>query len=65
MAKKNCIKQLLKYAPIATEFIRAVAADETIKTNITPDMMEEPDEFNYTVEAEQVEAANDNVDGES
>ena len=47
MAKKTCIKQLLKYAPIATEFTRAVAADETIKTNITPDMMEEPDEFNY------------------
>ncbi len=52
MAKKTCIKQLLKYAPIATEFTRAVATDETIKTSISPDMMDEPDEFVYTVDEE-------------
>ena len=50
MAKKTVIKQLLKYAPIKTEFTRAVAADETIKTNITPDMVDEPDEIIYTME---------------
>ena len=65
MAKKTVIKQLLKYAPIKTEFTRAIATDETIKSNITEHMEDEPDEFIYTVEAEQVEAANDNVDGES
>ena len=47
MAKKTAIKQVLKYAPIATEFTRAVAADETIKSSIMPDMVEEPDEFAY------------------
>lgn len=50
MAKKTVIKQLLKYAPIKTEFTRAVAADETIKTNISPDMVDEPDEIIYTMD---------------
>ena len=51
MAKKTAIKQVLKYAPMATEFTRAVAADETIKTNITPDMMEEPDNLTIGIVA--------------
>ena len=55
MAKKTAIKQVLKYAPIATEFTRAVATDETIKSNITPDMIDEPDEYVYTVEAVPVD----------
>ena len=56
MAKKTVLKQLLKYAPIKTEFTRALGADETIKSNISPDMTEEPNEFVYTVEGEPVEA---------
>ena len=36
MAKKTVIKKCLKYAPIKTEFMRAIQADETVK-NITPD----------------------------
>ena len=55
MAKKTCIKQLLKYAPLNTEFVRAAAADETIKTNISPAMDEEADETAFTfVEGETV-----------
>lgn len=51
MAKKTCLKALLKYAPIKSEFSRAVAADESIKSTLSPDMLEEQDEFVYTVEA--------------
>jgi recombination protein RecT len=55
MAKKTVIKKVLKYAPIKTEFVRAVAADETIKTTIAPDMVDEQDETVITVDAEEVQ----------
>ena len=62
MAKTTVLKRVLKYAPIKTEFTRALATDETIKTNISPDMASEPDEFTYTegetIEAEQGAADN-------
>lgn len=38
MAKKTVLKKVLKYAPLKSEFIRAVAQDETIKTEISEDM---------------------------
>ena len=38
MAKKTVLKQVLKYAPLKSDFVKAVAADETIKTDIRPDM---------------------------
>lgn len=48
MAKKTVIKKALKYAPLSTEFVRAMSADETIKTNIMPDMAAEaPNEMQY------------------
>lgn len=56
MAKKTVIKQALKYAPIKTEFVRAIASDETIKTNISEHMTDEPDETVITVDAEEVPA---------
>ena len=34
MAKKTVIKRVLKYAPLKTEFARAVAADETTTTAV-------------------------------
>lgn len=55
MAKKTVIKKVLKYAPIKTEFVRAMGADETIKTDITTDMVDAPDETVVTVDAEPVE----------
>ena len=56
MAKKTCIKQLLKYAPLNTEFIRAAATDETIKSNISPHMEDEADETAFQfVEGETIE----------
>jgi recombination protein RecT len=38
MAKKTVIKQALKYAPIKTDFQRALSTDETIKKEISEDM---------------------------
>lgn len=53
MAKKTVLKKCLKYAPLKSDFIRAVASDETIKTDIAPDMSDVPTvEVDYTVDAE-------------
>lgn len=38
MAKKTVIKQALKYAPIKTDFQRALSSDESIKKQISEDM---------------------------
>lgn len=38
MAKKTVLKRVLKYAPLKSDFARAVATDETIKHDISPDM---------------------------
>lgn len=40
MAKKTVIKQALKYAPLRTDFRRALSTDETIKTELYEDMTE-------------------------
>lgn len=40
MAKKTVIKQLLKYAPIKSEFQKAITLDETVKTQLSIDMSE-------------------------
>ena len=40
MAKKTLIKRVLKFAPLKTDFLRAMATDETIKTEIAVDMTE-------------------------
>ena len=55
MAKKTVIKKVLKYAPMATDFVRAVAADESIKhyTEKTADILDTPSETEYeTIDAD-------------
>ena len=57
MAKKTVLKNVLKYAPLKTEFVRGLAQDETIKTEISEDMYAVPDETiievtDYTVDHE-------------
>lgn len=42
MAKKTVLKKVLKYAPISVEFQKGVQADETIKTEISEDMVDIP-----------------------
>lgn len=53
MAKKTVLKKCLKYAPLKSDFVRAVVQDETIKTEISDDMYEVPnvvvEEAEYTV----------------
>lgn len=47
MAKKTVIKQALKYAPIKTDFQRALSVDESIKKEISDDM--------FSVKNEEIE----------
>ena len=47
------LKRVLKYAPIKTEFVKAVNADSSIKTEITPDLVDLPSEV-VEVDAEVV-----------
>ena len=35
MAKKTVIKQVLKYAPIKTDYIQAMNVDDTVGTELT------------------------------
>lgn len=63
MAKKTVIKKLLKYAPIKTEFVRAVAQDETIKTTISDSMADEPDVM--TIDTEAAQDVPENIDPET
>lgn len=67
MAKKTVLKRALKYAPIATDFVKAVSTDETVKSNISASMEDEPDET-LTIDAEavsSVESVPQNVDPET
>ncbi len=61
MAKKTVIKKVLKYAPLKTDFQRAVAEDETIKHDIDFDMSQVPNDY---VDAEYEESGVDLDTGE-
>ena len=39
------IKQLLKYAPVKSEFQKAITLDETVKTELSVDMSEVQNEY--------------------
>ncbi len=56
MAKKTVLKRVLKYAPLKSDFVRAVAMDETVKKEISDDMYEVPpveiDEADYNIVSE-------------
>lgn len=45
MAKKTVIKALLKYAPLKTDFVRGVMADETAKSHIDANMLDVQDDI--------------------
>lgn len=45
MAKKTVLKRVLKYAPLKSDFVRAVAQDETIKTELAEDMYSVPSSY--------------------
>ena len=50
MAKETVIKQALKYAPIKTDFQRALSTDESIKLSFSEDMTTVPNEVIVPVE---------------
>lgn len=50
MAKKTVLKRVLKYAPLKSDFVRAVVQDETIKTSLSEDMYEVQNDIVYDTE---------------
>lgn len=56
MAKKTVLKKCLKYAPLKSDFARGITADETIKTDISKEMFDIPDQTVYEAEAVEVDA---------
>ena len=56
MAKKTVLKRVLKYAPLKSDFVRAVVQDETIKSTISEDMYDVSNEVEFVdVESEAIE----------
>ena len=54
MAKKTVLKQVLKYAPLKSDFVKAVVQDETIKASISEDMYEVQDNTVFDAEFTEV-----------
>lgn len=68
MAKKTVLKKVLKYAPLKTEFVKAVSTDETVKSTISDHMADEPNEMYTTIDNEPETAPEEdpkNVDSET
>lgn len=67
MAKKTVLKKVLKYAPLKSDFVKAVVQDESVKNEISEDMYSVPNETVY--EADYVDVDNETGevmnDGES
>ena len=47
MAKKTVLKRVLKYAPLKSDFVKAVVQDATIKSDLSEDMYEVKDDTIY------------------
>ena len=62
MAKKTVLKRVLKYAPLQTDFVRQMAADDGVKNTIGKDMTEEPIEYIDITDMEEVEAQDGNTE---
>lgn len=56
MAKKTVLKKALKYAPMKTDFIKAMGTDETVKSEINGDMASVPNDYIDVEVTEEVEA---------
>ena len=50
---------MLKYAPLKSDFVRAISTDETIKDTISDDMFAEPDVTIVDSETGEVVAASE------
>ena len=56
MCKKTVLKQVLKTAPMKSDFARGLAQDETIKSEIAEDMYTVPNEMPFDEETQPAEA---------
>lgn len=56
MAKKTCLKRVLKYAPLKSDFVRGIVQDETIKTEISEDMYEVKNDVCFEADFAEVDA---------
>ncbi len=54
MAKKTVLKRVLKYAPLKSDFVKAVVQDETIKSEISEDMYEVKNDNVFEAEYSEV-----------
>lgn len=55
MAKKTCLKKVLKYAPLKSDFVRGLVQDETIKSEISEDMYSVNNDVCYEAEYTEVD----------
>lgn len=62
MAKKTVIKKCLKYAPLKSDFVRAVSNDETIKSELDVDMSEIESEQETVVDGEYRDVTDQNAE---
>ncbi|HIR00510.1 MAG TPA: recombinase RecT [Candidatus Scybalocola faecavium] len=62
MAKKTVIKKCLKYAPLKSDFVRAVSNDETIKSELDVDMSEIRNEQDMVVDGEYRDVTDQNAE---
>lgn len=60
MCKKTVLKKALKYAPLKSDFVKGVAADETVKSEISEDMFTVQDES--IIDAEVSEVSNETAE---
>lgn len=63
MAKKTVLKRVLKYAPLKSDFVRAVVQDESIKNEISEDMYSVQNENIYEAEYTEVNTETGEVSG--
>lgn len=65
MAKKTVLKRVLKYAPLKSDFVRGIAQDNTIKTEISEDMYEVKNEVIYDTDFTEVNTETGEVNDEN
>ncbi len=63
MAKKTVLKRVLKYAPLKSDFVRAVVQDESIKNEISEDMYSVQNENVFEAEYTEVNIETGEVSG--
>lgn len=59
MAKKTVLKRCLKYAPLKTDFVKAVVMDESVHNSISDDMTLEPIEVEEAISEAVEEVKNE------